>query len=246
MAAELRATRLDDIEAAHGLTRVQASVVVRQVSTKLRVRLHLQWKAREVGIWRVGGERSVNVPGGLVRAKKLTADGLTLILAHEAAHLKGAPNEAEADYWAARHGLRLIWGDEALADGLSSRAVRAAYSALRALAAPHQQFRVRPPGRSIELLPTGYPTMQSRWDIYMLGFLGRELPRPRRAKPWRPGDDYPNLVSPERAAKLLGVSMRALLAMSTRPHGPVPLYLNGEIRFDPAQLSRVARQRRRR
>jgi hypothetical protein len=68
--------------------------------------------------WMEVSQRCVRVYGGLLRHKLLTKEALILVLAHETGHhYGGAPydehykwmsTESQADYWAARIGVRLV------------------------------------------------------------------------------------------------------------------------------------------
>ena len=73
--------------------------------------------------WRLGSRRYVRVYGGLVRHRTISKCGLALMLAHETGHhLGGLPRDpdmpwmtwqGQADYWAARIGMPLVFGSKA-------------------------------------------------------------------------------------------------------------------------------------
>jgi hypothetical protein len=73
--------------------------------------------------WRLGSDRYVRLYGGLVRHSALSKFGLALTLAHETGHhLGGLPRDpdmrwmtwqGQADYWAARTGMPLVFGEKA-------------------------------------------------------------------------------------------------------------------------------------
>jgi hypothetical protein len=73
--------------------------------------------------WRLAEERHVTVCGGLVRHPAVTASGIALMLAHETGHHLGGPPfdpdlryltwQGQADYWAAKEGMRRVFGLDA-------------------------------------------------------------------------------------------------------------------------------------
>jgi len=73
--------------------------------------------------WRLGSARYVRVYGGLVRYRAISKCGLALMLAHETGHhLGGSPRDpdmtwmtwqGQADYWAARTAMPLVFGSKA-------------------------------------------------------------------------------------------------------------------------------------
>lgn len=85
----------------------------------------LLWESPTINAqaWRVGTARHVTVYGGLVRHAAITRPGLALTIAHETGHhLGGLPRDPElpwmtwqgqADYWAARTAMPLVFGSQA-------------------------------------------------------------------------------------------------------------------------------------
>ena len=85
----------------------------------------LLWESPTINAqaWRVGTVRHVRVYGGLVRHATITRPGLALMIAHETGHhLGGLPRDPEmrwmtwqgqADYWAARTAMPLVFGSQA-------------------------------------------------------------------------------------------------------------------------------------
>jgi hypothetical protein len=83
------------------------------------------WESRSLNAqaWRLGSARYVRLYGGLVRHRALRKCGLALALAHETGHhLGGLPRDphmrwmtwqGQADYWAARTGMPLVFGPKA-------------------------------------------------------------------------------------------------------------------------------------
>src|SRR6266480_6552321 len=98
------------------------------------VTYELRWESTTINAqaWRLGSGRYVRVYGGLVRHRAITKYGLALMLAHETGHhLGGLPRDpdmtwmtwqGQADYWAARTGMRLVFGPKA--DQMTLRAAR--------------------------------------------------------------------------------------------------------------------------
>jgi hypothetical protein len=85
----------------------------------------LFWESATINAqaWRLGSARYVRVYGGLVRHRRITKYGLALMLAHETGHhLGGLPRDpnmtwmtwqGQADYWAARTAMPLVFGSKA-------------------------------------------------------------------------------------------------------------------------------------
>jgi hypothetical protein len=71
--------------------------------------------------WRERAQRHVRLYGGILRHKLIGLEACALLFAHETGHHNGgAPRdidyewmtcECQADYWAARHGVRIAMGD---------------------------------------------------------------------------------------------------------------------------------------
>jgi hypothetical protein len=72
--------------------------------------------------WRLGAKKYVRVYGGLLRHPLLTKAGLALTIAHETGHHLGGPPydpdlpwiswQGQADYWAARIAMPLLFGEK--------------------------------------------------------------------------------------------------------------------------------------
>jgi hypothetical protein len=85
----------------------------------------LAWECPTINAqaWSLGRKRYVRVYGGLVRYHTITRSGLSVALAHETGHhLGGSPPEpdmpwitwqGQADYWAGRTGMPLVFGRQA-------------------------------------------------------------------------------------------------------------------------------------
>jgi hypothetical protein len=208
----------------------EASRLVTRARRKLGVDFRLEWENPSQAIFHVKGKPIV-VPRGLVQAAGMTADGLALILAHEAAHAKGHGREGPADYWAVRRGLRELWGKTAFSGSAPRRPLLAAFSALRSQFT--EDFEVRAPGRpEIVVQATGYPTLQSRWEIFKAGIVGRNMPRVTRREP----EGEPELLTLPEAATYLGVSTRWLKRQAGAPGGPIQINMNGGPQFDKDNL----------
>ncbi len=110
------------------LRRRQATELVDLFSRKFsELTYQLIWESPLINAqaWRLGEVRNVYLYGGLVRHPTITRAGLALTLAHETGHhLGGYPRDpfmkwmtwqGQADYWAANTGMRMIFGERALA-----------------------------------------------------------------------------------------------------------------------------------
>jgi hypothetical protein len=85
----------------------------------------LLWESPTINAqaWRLGNVRHVTVYGGLVRHAAITLPGLALAIAHETGHHLGGPPrdpqmpwmtwQGQADYWAARTAMPLVFGPQA-------------------------------------------------------------------------------------------------------------------------------------
>jgi len=211
------------------LTKAQASVVVKHASKRLGVDFRLKWDSNSKSIWYDKG-KPTTVPRGMVRQRGMTADGLALILAHETGHDRGKRKEADADYWAARHGLRKLWGRKGFT---KKRALEAAYSVLTSQFS--QPFNVKSRKRKIELHATGYPTVQSRWDLYKAGIDKRK--KPKVGKRGKTGEIV--MFSPREAARYLGVSSTWLKQKTGKKGGPVQVDFGGKQQYIKADLDRI-------
>ncbi len=205
----------------HRISREQANTLVDTARNRLNVDIRLLWSSSSSAIYYETGE-PVTVPRGLVQHPGMTADGLALILAHESAHARGKRHEPDADYWAARHGLRRLWGKE----GFSRyRALRAAHAVLTSQFT--ETFNINCRKQMIELNATGYPTVQSRWNIFKAGILKRTKP----AMGNRPGSGTVVLLSRASAAAYLGVDVRWFRFWVVTGSGPVELNFGGRERY---------------
>ena len=195
---------------------------------RLGVDFRLKWSSNSSAIY-YDKSKPVSVPRGLVQRPGMTTDGLALILAHESAHARGQHHEADADYWAARHGLRKLWGKQGFSRG---RALRAAHSALRAQFS--EEFNVNCRKQKIELNATGYPTVQSRWNIFKAGILKRTKPPVgRRIKPGKAV-----LLTRAEAAAYLGVSEGWFSRRADTNKGPVEINVGGQVKYVKDDLDR--------
>ena len=85
----------------------------------------LVWESPTINAqaWHLGSELRVRIYGGLARHPALTRSGLALCIAHETGHHLGGPPrdpamrqmswQGQADYWAARIAMPLIFGTTA-------------------------------------------------------------------------------------------------------------------------------------
>ena len=215
----------------HRISHQQAKHLVERVRDRLGVDIRLRWSSNSSVISYEKGQ-PVTVPRGLVQHPGMTADGLALILAHESAHARGKQIEADADYWAARHGLRKLWGKEGFS---RDRALRAAQSALECQFS--EAFNVNCRQQKIEINATGYPTVQSRWIIYKAGILKRS--RPPLGKRARSGKVV--LLSRAEAAAYLGVYERWFTRRARTGNGPVEINFGGQVRYIKDDLDRFQR-----
>ena len=90
-----------------------------------QITYELYWESPTINAqaWRLGSARYVRVYGGLVRHRAISKCGLALMLAHETGHhLGGLPRDpdmtwmtwqGQADYWAARTAMPLVFGSKA-------------------------------------------------------------------------------------------------------------------------------------
>jgi hypothetical protein len=203
-------------------TRRQAEKAVAAASRALGVNFRLDWGNPSRCIAYHRGQ-AVEVPRGLVQAPGMSLDGVSLVLAHEAGHAKGKRSELAADYWASHRGLAILWGEKTLNGRNQDRALLASYSALRALE-PETPFDVTSRKRTVDLDATGYPVVQSRWNIYKAGVRGRPIPKVGSRMP----EGKPTLMSLADAARYLDMTPRALAGWSRRKGGPVVINdLNG-------------------
>lgn len=166
------------VRAAKPLTREQVERLAAEWSEKLRATITVDWTNPATGMAVHPSRGSISIPRGLVEHPGVTADGLALLVSHEAAHSHGIWDEAAADDYAVRHGLRALWGQEAFSKAFPERAFRAAFSAslkLNQLAENAFSVVTQEPVRFTEN-NQGYLTPQSRWDIFREGIMGRRTP----------------------------------------------------------------------
>ena len=133
----------------------------------------LFWESATVNAqaWRLGPDRYVRVYGGLVRHRTITKYGMALMLAHETGHHLGGPPydpampwltwQGQADHWAARIAMPIIWGPKAL--GATRRAAREVVELHRQLAS---QLEDDEPDLSPDC----------RYSIWHSGGLGKDMP----------------------------------------------------------------------
>ncbi len=161
------------------LTFEQAAVVCAHAGKHFGFPFILDWDSDSTRIEvDVKDGELVMVPGGLVRAPGMTADALALILAHERGHrVLESKNEARADFWAARYGVRMLWPD-ASHDELLRRGFLAAYAVCcfvgEGSTQPLQLLTDDDPKVTVTL--SGYPTLQGRWELFKAGLLERDMP----------------------------------------------------------------------
>lgn len=199
---------------AERLSRLEVGALLRRASRRLGVQFVADWGSGSTRIEAHAGVARVSVPGGLLRTKGLSLDGLALILAHEAAHVQGAKDECQADDWAVREGLPKLWGRPHAAD--PRRALYAAYSALHdQIGDEHPLDPTRSPPDVLPVYPTSYAPLQARFAIYQRGILG--LPPPTLL---RRSEEEPGLIDTTAAAQLLEVSPGVLDNLADRPKAP--------------------------
>jgi hypothetical protein len=118
--------------------------------------------------WRQGGRKRVTVYGGLVRHPSLTLSGIALTIAHETGHhLGGRPLDpdlrwptwqGQADYWAARYGMPVVFG---------AAATRLTLRGAKQIAALHQEFTTIDSEADIPA--------STRIAIFTAGALGKDI-----------------------------------------------------------------------
>ena len=161
------------------MTMEEALAVCSHASRQLGFPFVLDWAADSTRI-EVDAKHAteVVVPGGVVRTPGMTPDALALILAHERGHrLLESKNEARADYWAARYGARMLW-PEASHDVLLERGFLAAYAVCCFVGQDSTQslLLLTDDNPHVTVQLSGYPTLQSRWELFKAGLLAREMP----------------------------------------------------------------------
>jgi hypothetical protein len=133
----------------------------------------LAWESPTINAqaWRLGSARHVRVYGGLVRYRAISKCGLALMLAHETGHhLGGLPRDphmpwmtwqGQADYWAARTAMPLVFG---------AKAREITLRASRELAVLHQNLGTMMGGDEPDL------SARCRGLIFRAGISNREMP----------------------------------------------------------------------
>ena len=134
----------------------------------------LLWESPTINAqaWLVGRVRHVSVYGGLVRHSAITRSGLALTIAHETGHhLGGLPRDpdmiwitwqGQADYWAARTAMPLVFG---------SKAQNATLRGARQILKLHEDLiPLFDEGDEPDLSP------QCRYAIFRAGAFGSEFP----------------------------------------------------------------------
>lgn len=198
----------------HPLARPEVSDLFRKATRRLGVQFVADWGSRSTRVEASPGAQVVSVPGGLLRTRGLSLDGLALILAHETAHVRGAKDECAADDWAAREGLPRLWGKSHAAD--PRRGLFAAYSALHdQIGEEHPLHPTRTPPEELPVYPTSYAPLQARFALYQRAILG--LPPPKLL---RRAEEEPRLAPSEQAAQILEASEATLLSLVDRPRTP--------------------------
>jgi hypothetical protein len=136
----------------------------------------LLWESPTINAqaWLVGRVQHVRIYGGLVRHSAITRSGLALIIAHETGHhLGGLPRDpdmnwitwqGQADYWAARTAMPLIFGSKA-----RNETLRGARQILKL----HEELNE---DDEPDLSP------RCRYAIFLAGALGSELPACAKAE----------------------------------------------------------------
>ncbi len=160
------------------LTKENVERLAVEWSQKLHADVTVDWNNPATGMAVHPSRGNISIPRGLIEYPGLTADGLALLVSHEAAHAHGIWNEAAADDYAVRHGLRALWGADAFSGPFPERAFRAAFSASLKLSQLNENaFSVvtQEPVRFTEN-SQGYLVPQSRWDIFREGIMGRKTP----------------------------------------------------------------------
>lgn len=140
----------------------------------------LLWGSQTINAqaWLVGRVQHVRIYGGLVRHSAITRSGLALAIAHETGHhLGGLPRDpdmswitwqGQADYWAARTAMPLIFGPNAR---------RATLRGARQLLKLHEDLvSLFDDGDEPDLSP------QCRYAIFSAGALGSEFPSCAKAE----------------------------------------------------------------
>jgi hypothetical protein len=121
--------------------------------------------------WRLGSKRFVRVYGGLIRHALVTKAGLALAIAHETGHhLAGPPYDpalpwitwqGQADYWAARTAMPMLFGEKA-----GSLTLRGAREIIKLHSRKVSEFEEDDPDLSPEC----------RYSIFEAGARGRDIP----------------------------------------------------------------------
>lgn len=121
--------------------------------------------------WRLGAKRYVRLYGGLIRHPSVTKAGLALTIAHETGHHLGGPPydpdlpwitwQGQADYWAARTAMPLLFGEKAC-----NLTLRGAREIIKLHSAMVSVFEEDAP----DLLP------ECRYSIFEAGARGRNMP----------------------------------------------------------------------
>jgi hypothetical protein len=138
--------------------------------------------------WRVGSSRYVRLYGGIVRHRMISKCGLALTLAHETGHhLGGSPVDpympwitwqGQADYWAARTAMPLVFG---------SRARDSTLRGGRQILNLHAVFTTLLEGNEPDV------SAKCRFSIFRAGASGCEIPPCAKAEYRRSfGREYPS------------------------------------------------------
>lgn len=169
------------------ITHARAVELCLDFSEKLGFPVRLDWEASTTRL-EIDAERATElvVPGGVVRAPGITEDALGLMVSHEVGHRTlRTRDESRADYWAARHGLRMLWpSDDRTA--FANRAIDAALTTLMFCGQGTNESldASAPVPESVRIPLGGYPTLQDRYSLYRAGIDAAPMPKVVRER-WR-------------------------------------------------------------
>jgi hypothetical protein len=158
------------------MSKPETERLLRRLSKKLAAAIVLDWADDGTSISAQRDSKSLTVAGGLFRSAELSEDARSLMLCRGAAHLGRHHDEAQADFWATRHGLRLIWGEDARSDRFIERACRAVHLALTFERSEDKLDPSLPDLSNAELLAGGPRSLRARWQISKAGILGKKSP----------------------------------------------------------------------
>jgi hypothetical protein len=157
-----------------------AALLDRFSFTFCNIDFRLNWEADNLNACAtlIQGRRTVEIWGGLARHRALGENGLALALAHEVGHhLGGKPYdldyswlsaEGQADYWATRVGMHLVFAQEAV--------VGRSLEGARELLALYRRFYKPWRPRVASVGPPRVLSPRSRWLTFKAGALGDRRP----------------------------------------------------------------------